>query len=245
MVNLLTEALESQKVSIPKNLDEQRKNQREKVIEILSQPLLPCEQEKVYSQLTEFVKLQFGYDLVQRYPNISPSIFDLEREQKIEINGDYYSNGIYNVKTLSVVKVPFETTNAGIYKIRKKGIRLKDKNEREIDLSCKIPEITSEARAAYADSISFCAELLSKAYKDDLISKILLKDVVKDIPLPIDSDYFLVWAPSVWDAKIVEKDPAIFMQYTKWYFLVEKWDIPEERSLDALLREFGETMPKN
>lgn len=239
------ESIETYKGKVPKNLQEQREKQRAKVIEILSQPLLPIEQEKVYSQLSEFVTLNFGYEIVGKYPSISAKIFNLERDIKVEVEGNYYQNGTHKVSVPSLVKIPFKESNNGSFKIRKKAERIRDKEQREIELSCTIPEITPEARSVYADSIGFCAELVSKAYKDGLISRILLRDLEKGIPNPLDSTYSLVWAPSVWDAKAIprpERDPAIFMEYNGWNFLVHKWDIPEERSLDAMLREFSQSL---
>lgn len=245
MTSLLTESIEANTPKVPANLQEQREKSREKVIELLSQPLLPSEQEKVYSQLKEFIEFSFGYDLLERYHHIKASIFDLTRQQKVEVKGDsYHINGSYVVSVPSIVKIPFSEKNNGSYKVMRKTKRLNDNYERDIELFCTIPEITPEARSAYADSMGFCAEIVSRAYKDSLLSKILLRDTGKEIQSPLDSEYFLVWAPSAWDAKLIprpERDPAIFMNYNGWNFSVYQWDVPEERSLDAMLREFRET----
>lgn len=250
MTSALTEAIESNKTKSPgkDKLDKKRGLQREKVIEILSQPLLPFEQEKVYAELADYVRFYFGYELVGKYPNISPGIFNLKNKRKLEVDGDYYSKGAYEVVLPTVVKIPFKEANQGYYRMRQGGNKVgRDGERKDLDLSCAIPEITPEARIAYADSVRFSAQVVANGFKDDIVSKILLRDLnhERKILTPLDSQYFLIWAPTEWHVKPVprvERDPAIIMEYNIWSFLVYQWETPEERSLDAMLREFREVL---
>jgi len=212
---------------------------RSKLEELLSQPLLPAEQQKIYETLKKFVAMEFLNQLTKKYPIISDDIFKLTKEDYLKIANRY--NEEYVVKVPLVVKIPLENSKIeDTYATTARGRKVRSDNEVEVNIACTIPEITSDARAALADSIRFSAELTAKAYSDPLVAKVMVRDRLHDRTLegPLKSNYHLVWAPSTWNAKIVEKDPAIFMRYAGTNLLVYQWEIPEETSLDELLKEF-------
>lgn len=236
----LLEAIETNKLSVVFPTEKAMAN----VKEILSQPLLPAEQEKIYTSLNDFVALNFVYNLSQKYPIISEEIFDLKRESKMEIT-ERYGNYTYLVELPVIVRLPLEKSNQGKLELTVTGKKEKDQQEKsEIKVSCNIPEITPEARIALAEAVKYSAELTSRAYQDGLISRILVRDRMreKEINGPLYAQYNLVWAPSEWNAELVERDPAIFMSYWGRNLLVYHWNVPEERSLDGILREFKENL---
>lgn len=216
---------------------------RSKLEELLSQPLLPAEQQKIYEVLKKFVAMEFLNQLTKKYPMISDDIFKLTKDERIKIANRY--NEEYIVTVPLVVKIPLENSKIEdmyLATARGKKNKIGSNDEVEVNIACVIPEITSDARAALADSIRFSAELTAKAYQDPLVAKVMVRDRMHERTLegPLKSNYSLVWAPSMWNAKIVEKDPAIFMRYAGTNLLVHQWEIPEETSLDSLLKEFRE-----
>lgn len=223
------------------------KTVRDKIEELLRQPLLPAEQQKVYDTLGKYVTLNFVFGLSQRYPVISEGIFGVLKREELIYPHDHRP---YTFEAPAVVRIPLQEGKIGGYfQIEKvRGIRKMDDREVEAKLSCPIPEIIPEARRAVAESIGFSAELVSKAYQDDLISKIIMTDVIqgKAFETPLNATkYSLVWAPSKWgitELKIIEKDPAIFMKYADTNFMVYRWNIPEENNLEAMLREFTDSL---
>lgn len=218
---------------------------REKVLELLAQPLLPVEQQKVYGTLDKFVQFYFLGQLVQKYPLISDEIFDLRKD--IRMKG---RSGDYDVDTPIVVQLPLDEQSKEkpeVFSARTTGARCGDGYKEEFYVQCSIPEITLEARAALADALRYSAEVTAKAYSDPLVSKVLMSKSLSagKVLGPSSARYNLVWAPSTWDAKMIEKDPAIFMVYAGKNFNIHQWEIPGERSLDAMLREFGEDLKES
>ena len=246
MTNLLSESLKEHEKKAPKNLAELSAQQRRKVEDLLSPLLLPSEQERVYEQLRRFVTRDFGYQLAEKYSVISDEIFKLKRKAKVHYQ-DSYVNGDYLCEVPSIVEIPLQEENDGTFKVRAEAEGETNRRATILELSCPIPEIIPEARASYAEAKAYCAETTAKAYRDPLISRILLgiNEKKQELRTPLDAEYSLVWAPSTWTAdKIIipEKDPAILMEYCGWRFLVHQWEIPKERSLDAVLREFNEKL---
>jgi len=235
--HILPTIINSNKIS----LTYYRENARDKLEELLSQPLLPAEQQKVYEALNRFVALEFLYQLSKRYPIISDEIFNLEKEEKY--THDYKD---YTVRLPVVVSVPLQSLKVDdVFKKRVKGVKIKDDDsytrEHEFEIECSIPELTPEARIAFSDAVKFSAELTAEAYKDKLFARILIRDRMYERALdgPLISKYHLVWAPSNWNIKLIETDPAIFMKYAGHNLLIYSWNIQEEKSLDSMLREFA------
>jgi len=218
---------------------------RAKVEQLLAQPLLPAEQNKVYETLGKFIKLNFIHELSKKYPIISSEIFDERKEEKVKIKTKdrFESEEEYTVTLPIVVSIPLENIRAGEnYTFATKGKIESNSYPKDIKVSCAIPEIIPEARIALSEAIIMSAELTAKAYKDDLLSKILIRDRMNERPAiggPLNAGYNLIWAPSKWNAEIVEKDPAILMKFAGTNMLVYHWTIPEETSLDAMLREYS------
>lgn len=216
---------------------------RAKVEQLLAQPLLPAEQTKVYGTLEKFVTLNFVHQLSKKYPIVSGDIFEQHREEKLKVktNDRYETEREYTAIVPIVVSIPLESIRVGEdYTRVVKGSREDSTYHDDIKISCTIPEIIPEARVALAEAIITSADLTAKAYKDNLLSRILVKDRMKKEPVlggPLLADYHLIWAPSVWNAEVVEKDPAILMNFAGVNMLVYHWTIPEEASLDAMLRE--------
>ncbi len=244
MVSTLVKTIESNKVdtNFPREL------LRERINNLLCQPLLPGEQGKVCDSLKKFVTMEFVYQLSRKYSIISDKIFNLERRITVRAKArqEYSTSSLYDVEVPLVVSMSLEKCNEqGELKLGGvSGRRNQYKQEDIIELSYQVPEITPEARAALADSIKVSAEITAKEYRDDLLSRILIMDKTNGGSLkgPLNAGYNLVWAPSTWNAKIIEKDPAIFMRYGRRNFLVHYWNIPEENSLDALLGEFQQEL---
>jgi len=243
MVSTLTQAIEKCKKPVAKaGHDAKVTELRQKILEMLNQPLFPIEQDQVYETLNQAVKCFFCYKLSQQYPIISKSIFELVTKKE-EVIGRYLSE----LALPSVLGLPLN-------RIQEKSefrttIYAKPKNDeydtKRVEIWCPIPRITSEARTAMAESVAYRAQIIAEAYRDSLFAKILEKDMVKDAPENItnqflDAEFQLIWAPSEWNVKYVEKDPAVLINYDNANFLVHQWEIPEEKSLDAMLREFSE-----
>jgi hypothetical protein len=246
--NTLAQVIEKyRKPSINADHDANVVQLRQKILELLNQPLFPIEQDKVYETLNQAVRCLFCYKLSQRYPVVSKSIFELvtKREEKVD--------GVtYEAKLPVVVRLPLSKAQNGsefkdtifVYPVDKTEYNRWDSKRAEI--WCPIPRITSEARTAIAESVAYRAQIIAEAYRDTLFAKILEKNMVKHDSKNIASelleniDFQLIWAPSKWNMKYVEKDPAILMNYNNANFMVHQWEIPEEKSLDTVLMEFGE-----
>ncbi|MFH1211200.1 MAG: hypothetical protein V1645_04785 [archaeon] len=241
----LTQLLEANR----RNITYYEEDARSKIEKLLSQPLLPAEQNKVYETLKKFVALDFVYQLSRKYPIISEGIFNLKKEEEIKTKkneSDSYPE-TYMLEIPIVVKIPLQSEKVGdVFKTRVQGYKKGDshKYKQEVDITCPIPELTPEARVAFAEAVQLSAELTARGYKDNLISRILVMDRMNGRSLdgPLTSNYSLVWAPSQWNAKIVERDPAILMRYAGTNMMIHHWTIPEETSLDALLRDFTENL---
>jgi hypothetical protein len=218
---------------------------RAKVEQLLAQPLLPAEQNKIYETLGKFIKLNFVHELSKKYPIISNEIFDERKEEKVKVktNDRYEAEREYTIPLPVVVRISLDRIRAGEdYMFVTKGKRESNNYTEDVRVSCTIPEITPEARIALSEAIVTSAELTAKAYKDNLLSRILIRDRMNEHPAiggPLGAGYNLIWAPSSWNAEIIEKDPAILMNYAGTNMLVYHWTIPEEKSLDAMLREYS------
>lgn len=234
----LAKAIHSSKVTLQYN----EQSARAKLEELLSQPLLPAEQQKIYEVLKKFVGMEFLNQLAKKYPIVSDNIFKLTKEETLKIENRH--NEEYIVKVPLVVQISLEDSKIeDVYHARAEGRKIRsDYDNVEVNIACTIPELTSEARSALAEAIKYSAELTAKAYQDTLVSKVMVRDRLRERSLegPLKANYNLVWAPSIWNARVVEKDPAIFMRYAGKNLLIHQWEIPEETSLDGLLKEFRE-----
>ncbi len=243
MTNRLTAAINSHR----KKVDSQIDKARAQVERLLSQTLLPNEQDKVYGLLKDFATTYFIHGIAEQYPLISEDIFQERVRTELTAKDRYGSPHEYVTKVPVVLKLDFDQKGKDVFDMHVKGKRIDVRSEEEdLSIRCSVPEIVPEARAALLESMGFNARLIAQAYRDPLVSRILMRDKIstREIPEPTDSQYSLVWAPSTWDARVVEKDPAIFMKYLGRNFLVYQWDIPEEKSLDVMLREFREELPE-
>jgi len=209
---------------------------RQHITQLLSEPLFPAEQAKVYGGLLRFVEAHFVQQLASKYPVISKEIFDLKKPLECK-NHD----GTYIAQAPVVTGISLKEKNGTEFKVVLRGKTKQDGNYgADFNCTCPIPEITTEARSAIAESTAYRAELLADAYKDKMLGRIMMGENMDSASFPVNVNYFLVWAPSAWNTKFIERDPAIFMGYANKNFLIHQWEIPEERSLDAMLREFQE-----
>lgn len=246
MTNTLTQVIEKyRKPSINADHDANVVQLRQKILELLNQPLFPIEQDKVYETLNQAVRCFFSHKLSQRYPVVSKSIFELVAKREEKVDGI-----VYEAKLPVIVRVPLsKALERSEFKDTIFGYPVDKTNSwdsRRVEIWCPIPRITSEARTAIAESVAYRAQIIAEAYRDSLFAKILEKNMVKHDSKNIASelleniDFQLIWAPSKWNMKYVEKDPAILMSYNNANFMVHQWEIPEEKSLDTVLMEFGE-----
>lgn len=243
MTNILTQSIEKCKKPVVKSWQDAKVVElRKKVLEMLDQPLFPVEQDKVYETLNQAVKCFFCYRLSQHYPVISKSIFELTNEREERVGGE-----IYMAALPVVVGVPLNGLRENSeFRTSVYGISCEHKTDRRrAEIYCPIPRIVPEARTAMAESVANRAQIIAEAYRDSLFTKILEKNMVIDRPINITTEFLnaefqLIWAPSEWNVKYAEKDPAILMSYDNSNFLIHQWEVPEEKSLDAMLMEFSQ-----
>lgn len=228
-MNYLVKTLEQYKTQSKTDL----KNARELVSELFSQPILPVEKNKFNQILGQFLESEFSSKLSQKYPVISNEIFSLTQKRKVKEKEYEFP---------SIISIPLGKSASGVYKKTIPPLN-GGRYDNNLEISCPIPEISPEAKKQIVESKSYCSQSMADAFADPLVSKILMMESLgqlgeNNIQKPTDSSYDLVWAPTVWEEKEIERDPAIFMKYAGKNFLIAQWEIPEERSLEYILRNF-------
>lgn len=205
-------------------------------------PMHPKEREKVEQFSSRYAVCWFMRELAQKYTLLSPEILELTQTIKSDGGYDMKIPVLWNAQTKYV-----KPSTAVTYKTTE------ERRQYQYEIKVYPPELTIEARQAEAEALVYSCELVKKAMQDSLLKEILDKDSLqtkRTIKLPYEAEFKLVWAPEKFELKKIippPTDPAIFMDYQEQLFLIHQWDIPEERSLEAILRNYSldvEDLPK-
>jgi len=199
----------------------------------LSQPLLPCEQE----QVGESSRLYVGYwataHLYENYPQVvSQELFELKRPVAVK---DRYGD----TSTIEIPSILSVDVRTKIPAIVSEKIEFEGRND-VFEMRVEVPSFTPEAREAYVEALRTSANIAHEAYEDPLIRRVLANN--RDVPLPTDSTYRIIWAPeeiSLRDVTPRPKDPALIQTYWGTHFVVFTWEREKERPIEAFIKEFS------
>ncbi len=219
---------------------------RKMLEEVLNHPFTPFEKsatEKLVQQARLFAGYWFMQNINQRYAYISSELFKLNRRFK------HLNERGSNIELETPMIWSVDTGFAGsVEKIAKRVVRYEGYYSGEFELQAEIPTLPIEAQEAYLKALRFNIDLTKRAIDDPLMKKIIIGGKYGNNLLPINSRFKIIWAPEIVQIKEiapVPKDPALILNYEDdARFLVYKWDAPNERPLEDLLREFTTSFPK-
>jgi len=211
--------------------------------EIEKSRYLPSERQTKSKVINYAVGQWFSQRIRENYQELSPEIFELEREVKITPDKfiDYRGKEIEvdDEKTF-VLQIPmFAQAELGIETRWKKEFTINNGNRDnyKITLSSKMPHIPSEVRQARKEALTLTYKTYADALNNSLLSEIIFENP-EYVPNPANSKLIVLWKPKPSEiharAERIDNDPALVLNYGRPY-LVSTWREPNEEPFMNLI----------
>jgi len=181
---------------------------------------LPSERETKKKVIKYAVGQWFSQKMREKYQELSPEIFELERE--VEITPEEYNNKTF------VLRIPmFAEAELGKETGWKRKFRISDYN---VTLFSKMPYIPLEVRQARKEAQTLAYKTYANALDNNLLNEIIFENP-EYAPNPADSKLLVLWKPKPSEihakAQRIDNDPVLVLRYGKPY-LVSTWKEPNE-----------------
>lgn len=207
--------------------------------EIEKSRYLPSERETKNKVIRYAVGQWFSQRMREKYQELSPEIFELEREVEITPNKitDYRGKEIEvdNEKTFVLQIQMFAEAELGKETRWKKEFRIND--DYRVTLSSKMPHIPSEVRQARKEALTLAYRTYAEALNNTLLSEIIFENP-EYAPNPANSKLVVLWKPKsseiYAEAERIDNDPVLVLRYGKPY-LVATWTEPNEEPFMDLI----------
>ncbi|MBX4196245.1 hypothetical protein KW805_01515 [Candidatus Pacearchaeota archaeon] len=195
----------------------------------------------IKDQAGEFIKDWCSYQLAQVYPYLTNDFFSLKRK---------IVHGGYPVEIPTIFRFPFESeitpkeSDESPKMARVETSYMKHGYAQKLEVKACVPGYPSSVREKYSEAKKICADISLRAFKDPFRRRILEAD--QSIILPDNTrvcsgtNYDIVWAPTEVEIQEVRPpiDPALILSYNGSHFVVDMWDVPGERPIEGIIREF-------
>jgi len=194
---------------------------------------LPSERGTKNNVIKYAVGQWFSQRMREKYQELSPEIFELEREVEITPNKitDYRGRKIEiddDEKTFALQIPMFVKAELGKETGWERELRIND--DYKVTLFSKMPHIPSEVRQARKDALKFAYNTYADALNNDLLSEIIFENP-EYAPNPANSKLLVLWKPKPSEihakAERIDNDPVLVLRYGKPY-LVTTWKEPNE-----------------
>jgi len=191
---------------------------------------LPSEEKEINAHTKSLVRKWFSYRMRKKYDELSPEIFELQRE--IEIDKKYFKDVDSDGEKIKL-KIPMLIQA----KLLDKGDGWKEKftyrsryDNYTLDLSSRIPRVPLDVRKAGKEAIGFTYIIYGEALATEVLS-----DVINEnsdyAPYPKHAELLVLWKPKPSEihikARHLDNDPALVLKWDRPY-LVTTWKEPNE-----------------
>ena len=206
-----------------------------------------CEEDKARSTMEDLVCAWFSNRIKQKYQEISPKIFDLQREIVVDLSKYYVKGaGSDNPSEKINLNIPVFCVSEGRRWEHKHSFERprKDSSYRdrvEIVLSSERRPMPDKIKKASTQATAYIHTLYAEALTTYPLDEVLFEHE-KIFPKPSDAKMLTLWQPKASDLKIdvkvrqVDRDPLLILKYERPY-LVTAWQEPDELPFDDILSE--------
>lgn len=191
-----------------------------------------------WDSITALTERYFALQLSKKYAPISTGLVHLTRSAKASV-GDQYNEDLVNLQ------IPLFAIVPGFREKRWEwSEQIRTGRGGTIKISADTPYVPAEIMAKGREAMAYSDEVRSKALRERTLGD-LIAFSGKKLPMP-NHDLSILWIPRDEDLAVdieiprqPDPDPALVLGYRSHYFLVDKWNIKEERPLDHYLREYS------
>ncbi|MEM7313456.1 MAG: hypothetical protein AAF497_09915 [Planctomycetota bacterium] len=198
----------------------------------------------------------FMQRMSEKFPRISPALFELERTVRLEVKGNTRATLAVRILTQEEstkskvvdVKCPlFALSEIGKARVEL-GRYANAKPQADFRICASLPKGIVTARNWSRDAEAHALRIKADLLQCDELSYGDCKSIDKPNPnqrYPRPSGAYVAWIPKLEflfleEVVIPKGDPAMLYRFGEEYYLCGLWDIPEEEPGEAVLREYTE-----
>lgn len=195
--------------------------------------LLPSEVETKNNALRYATNAWFFQRMRERYEELSPEIFTLEREltycpeEVLNEKGKRESyNGQFQIKIPMLLSAEMGKDSGW----KKEFSTRNNYDKLSFSIFSRMPPVPQDVRQAGKEAMAYVHEIFGEALTTEELGDVIVSNP-EYVPNPSDSKLLVLWKPRPLEiqieTKIVDRDPALVLKCEKPY-LVKTWSIPEE-----------------
>jgi hypothetical protein len=210
---------------------------------VISYLPLKSEKQKKDETVRYLVREWFSQKIGEKYEELSPEIFELEREIEIPkehfIDSDGYKE--YNGDGTTKVKIPMFLEAELDKDIGWKS----EQYERgyrtyKLSLFSRIPIVPADMRKSGKEALALAYNIYADALTTDIISDVMFEHP-DYAPHPENAKLVVLWKPKPSEihveSEVIDRDPALVLKYDNPY-LVTTWAEPDEEPFMSFIDFF-------
>jgi len=200
---------------------------------------LPSEAKEKDAYIEQIARQWFSQRMRKKYDELSPEIFELERD--LEISSKYFkdrdghtgcSDEKRNIKIPLLLQAELDKEEGW-----KKECEYYSSSTYKLSLFSRIPKVPFDVRKAGREALVLAYRTFSDALATEILGDVITENP-DYAPHPDNAKLVVLWKPKPSDihieAKLIDNDPALILKWDKPY-LVSTWKEPNEEPFMHLI----------
>ena len=226
-------------LSVPKNIDEEVERTIEGLTKLVGAGAFHQNEPEFWSGIKNLVERYFSLQLAKKYTPVSNELTNLKREISVTVHPRYGG------EQQTYLQMPlFACARLDQNMIYWKKDIPAGEGRADVEMKAAAPRLPGSTRVKAREAIAYGYEVSAQARRTKTIGD-LLTFSDETMPEP-EEDLRILWIPRDEDLNVKvtvptppDPDPALVLAYKSHFFLVDLWDITEEKPFQHYLREYA------